>query len=200
MKKGNGGFSLVELIVAMAIMAIAGISIFRFMSYSSDNYKRSNEDVKLQYEQQLAVNQIRDLILESSRALFYDESSKTLIIYSQSTDSAGNIIYPVIKMTYKQDENKIYFGTKDFLNVSGVSITAITDENILAENVSKFTVDLSKVKKNKVTFHMAFEINGKKQEVEEVVALRNKLLVSDETDTIYTGSVLLRIVSLKVLS
>ena len=61
MRRNNKGFSLVELIVALAIFAIAGVAVFGFMVNSSRLYQRTNVEVKLQYEQQLAVNQIRDM-------------------------------------------------------------------------------------------------------------------------------------------
>ncbi|MGN0155931.1 MAG: type II secretion system protein J, partial [Lachnospiraceae bacterium] len=91
MKKNDRGYSLVELIVAFAIFAVVGIAVFGFMTYSSNNYRRTNTDIKLQYEQQLAVNQVRDLIVESTSAIYFDESSKTLAIYSLGTNDEGNV-------------------------------------------------------------------------------------------------------------
>lgn len=187
MKKNDRGYSLVELIVAIAIFAVVGIAVFGFMTYSSNNYRRTNTDIKLQYEQQLAVNQVRDLIVESTSAIYFDESSKTLAIYSLGTSDAGNVVYPVTKVAFDAAEKKLYFGKKTFDTKDSISYAAITDTQLLAENVDSFEVDLSKVKRDKVTFKITFLVQDKSQEVTEVVALRNRLLVSNETDKIYSG-------------
>jgi len=185
MKNKNGGFSLVELIVAMAIFVIAGLAIFSFVSYSSGSYKRTNEDVKLQYDQQLAVNQVRDLLVEATAGIYYDASSNSLAIYSRSTDSAGNVKYPVTRVTYDEVKKTLSVGKKVFDNAADISFADVTDLKLMAENVTKFEADLTNVKKNKVTFQMGFEINGKGHEVTETVALRNRLVVSNEVDTIF---------------
>ena len=74
--RNNKGFSLVELIVAFAITAIAGLAVFGLMSAGTNHFTRTGNDVGLQYEQQVVVNRLRDVLLESSDALRYDDSTK----------------------------------------------------------------------------------------------------------------------------
>ena len=96
----NKGFSLVELIVALAIFGIAGVAVFGFMVNSSRLYQRSNVDVKLQYEQQLAVNQIRDMVVESDKGIYFDDTSKTLALYGAMKNVSGVKSYPVTVIRY----------------------------------------------------------------------------------------------------
>ena len=64
MMRNNKGFSLIELLIALAILSVAGVAIAGFVMNTSHSYSQTNKEVKLQYEQQLAVNQIRDMIVE----------------------------------------------------------------------------------------------------------------------------------------
>ena len=83
--KNNKGFSLVELIVSFAILAIAGLAIYGMMSTSTNHFKKTGGDVGLQYEQQVVVNKLRDTLLESSNALSYDDSTKILLYTIRKT-------------------------------------------------------------------------------------------------------------------
>ena len=70
--KSNKGFSLVELIVSFAILAIAGTAIYGLMSAGTNHFTRTGTDVGLQYEQQVVVNRLRDTLIEASSALNYN--------------------------------------------------------------------------------------------------------------------------------
>ena len=60
MKEQNDGFSLVELIVSMAILMIAGAALIGFLSYCMGQYKRTNEEVDLQYASQVFDNRFKN--------------------------------------------------------------------------------------------------------------------------------------------
>ncbi len=185
MRQNNKGFSLVELIVALAIFGIAGVAVFGFMVNSSRLYQRTNVEVKLQYEQQLAVNQIRDMVVESDRGIYFDEASKTLALYGAAKQEGGATVYPVTVVRYVESEQKMYYGIKNFATLADVSFAAVDTTKLLAENVKAFKVDLTKVKNDKVLFDVTFIVGDKEQTAKETVALRNRLVVSNEVDTIW---------------
>ena len=186
MTRNNKGFSLIELIVAIAILAIAGVTIFGFVVNTSNSYSRTNKEVKLQYEQQLAVNQIRDMIVESDKGIYFDAASKSLALYGAvKKDDAGVKCYPVTVIRFMEPDGKMYFGTKDFSSVSEITFAEVSTSKLLSENIKEFNVDLTKVKKDKVQFQVTFIVGDKEQKVTETVALRNRLVVSNNVDTIW---------------
>ena len=67
----NSGFTLVELVIVMAIMGILGLAVVGFIGTSTKQYKYASKDVDLQYEAQLTMNQIGDLIIDAQKCVKY---------------------------------------------------------------------------------------------------------------------------------
>ena len=71
----NSGFTLVELVVVMAIMGILGLAVVGFIGTSTKQYKYASKDVDLQYEAQLTMNQIGDLIIDAQKGVKYEPAT-----------------------------------------------------------------------------------------------------------------------------
>ena len=105
----NSGFSLVELIIAIAILVIVTGAVCSFIIITSRNYANGNNDISVQQEAQLALNQISDVIIDATQSINYvgyDESNqpikalkdseftftpekKALIVYNTVTPASG---------------------------------------------------------------------------------------------------------------
>ena len=71
MQKQNRGFSLVELIIAIAILVIVTGAVCSFIIITSRNYANGNNDIGVQQEAQLAFNQISDVIIDARNSINY---------------------------------------------------------------------------------------------------------------------------------
>lgn len=107
-QKQNSGFSLVELIIAIAILVIVTGAVCSFIIITSRNYANGNNDISVQQEAQLALNQMSDVIIDATQSINYvgyDESNqpvkalkdseftftpekKALIVYNTATPTS----------------------------------------------------------------------------------------------------------------
>lgn len=68
-KSSNNGFTLVELVIAMAILAFLMTAVSSLMGTSVSSYKQTKADTELQATAQETYNQISDSIMQASRII-----------------------------------------------------------------------------------------------------------------------------------
>lgn len=148
--KCNKGFSLVELVVAIGILAVISTIVAFMMTSSSRNYSKMSVETQLQSEAQLVANAISEYAIDSYDAenlctetidAAYDNTlSKILVLHSLDRDS--NAADYVIARTA---ENKLYLGERT--KPAGGSWSAFTF-SLLGNYITDFTVDTSHVEKD----------------------------------------------------
>lgn len=128
-KLTNHGLSLVELICAIAILGLVGVTIGSMLVISSNSYDKGITEVELQQEAQLVVNQISDLVIDSSTdpatSLSVQFSGGTLTI-PEMTES-GTIKTHTITLS----------GTELYYSCDG------STPELMAEGITGFNVDTS---------------------------------------------------------
>ena len=78
--KDKRGFTLVELIISMAILAIVGGAITLMMQSGSRSYSNTKAELDLQMESQTLMAQMSTMIMESN-CVKYDKDNNTLALY-----------------------------------------------------------------------------------------------------------------------
>lgn len=80
MKADNRGFTLVELIVSVAILAIVMLAAFGFMLAGIKSYTSIDTRITRQFKAQLAVNQVGDSLMNCNTGLNTSDDGKIVYI------------------------------------------------------------------------------------------------------------------------
>lgn len=76
------GFTLVELLIGVVILSIVTAAVCSFIVIGSRSYAAANTEIMLQQEAQLAMNQISDVLIDTTRSVNYagyDESGSPVL-------------------------------------------------------------------------------------------------------------------------
>ena len=65
MKKSNKGYTLVELLLSIAVFSIVMVAILTIMSNTLGAYSKANLDVAVQEDAQLVANQLEEIITDA---------------------------------------------------------------------------------------------------------------------------------------
>ena len=101
--KDEKGYSLVEVLVVVMILAIVGAAILGFMVTSAKLFSGSKTEVDVQTEAQLTINWLNDVLVEAGHGVTYreEESSGRNILEIYNTEN-------VFTITWMKAENRLY--------------------------------------------------------------------------------------------
>ncbi len=212
-KMNDHGFTLVEVLVTVAILGIAIGAIGGFMVVGARSFSSTSSEVNLQYESQLAYNQLQDLIVDAQLGItqaqvvggsetiidadtLMDDAAekKKITIYNGRKDDTGKIVdgiaYVIIwdnatDRLYYEEYNVTADGSGD-----PVLGTAIVTNARMADWITDFDADLSKLEsKSIVSIHMAFQKENKSYDANYNITVRNKVLVNKSMKDTYTAPI-----------
>ena len=75
----NKGFTLIELIVTIAIIAIFSGVVLTFITTGSNIYRSTSSSAKVQMETQETFDQIEELLIDVNRSMYYANGSGSSI-------------------------------------------------------------------------------------------------------------------------
>ncbi len=184
--KNNKGFSLLELIIAFALLSIVSAMVVGFISASSSAFRNVNSEVSLQYESQVTLGQLQEYLIDCSGGVTFDNGGKVLYILNKEENADGSASHRL--HTVQQIEDKLYYDAQPVtydagahtLNYYGLN-PPYYDPDLMASGVTSFTVTFDTsgtdtVSATKAHLTIAFVKNGKTYTGTQDVAFRNNVL------------------------
>lgn len=158
-KNKNRGFTLVELIISVAILGIIVIGAGTFMVAGTRTYSSLNYSVRLQYEAQLAMAQLQEYTVDCTTGMAWDSTEAALYIAN------GNTVHI---FDYDETAQTLSYGTG-----TAAENLSFTANSMCAEHVADMDVVLLNAgKQMEITLTMT---RGNKTYVAtQVIALRNQ--------------------------
>ena len=200
-KLNNRGFTLIEMVVTVAIITIFAGVVLNFITTGSNFFRNTSNTAKVQMETQETFDKIEDMIINSNRKLSYGESSHIFEVASfdeQVASKSGGIATASLRSVNSSTDNTVKNeeNVRDYIiwNESTEEITYIHSEksdgtwrnsntsstnplgDVLATGVTYFQADVSKaISDNIVNFVLKTKKGTKEVETTHSVSLRNNL-------------------------
>lgn len=196
-KNDHKGFTLIELVVAIAIASIVVAIIGSILVISSRSYASTSTEAGIQSDAQIVMNQVQDLVIDTTNAIKYtydnnDNNSVTTDSEIPATAAQKSLYMYNAKIIYEirwdRTAGTITYYEYPTLDGKTKASAVPTETDILAgdtalgEYVTSFACDLSHVAdKRIVAIEMDFEKGGKSYHAANNISLRNRIGVSANT-------------------
>lgn len=192
-RENNGGLTLVELLVSIAVLLVVSTAIFAFILTGSRFYNRHSAEADMQSEAQIMKNYLDDLIRDTGRGLTYYEdgykgADRCLIIYGEET---------IAFLGWIQSEEKVHYleKGKDSIRQDGDSYVVSFEEwennaanwPLLSEYVKSFSISLEKLTEQHQLFvcDMEFSLRQREMKTAHTITLRNQIVNAERLEEIY---------------
>ena len=70
-RENQKGFTIIEVLIATVILSIVVLTVCAFIMVGSKSYAAGNSDINVQQEAQLALNQMSDVLIDTTRSVNY---------------------------------------------------------------------------------------------------------------------------------
>ncbi len=179
MKKlfGNRGFTLVELMVAFAILGVVMLSVTFVISTSSNTYSKIATDINLQYESQLAMSQLQEYIIDCNSAIGAGSDGSLYVVDEKDSN------FEIYKFAKKPDADVLYFyktAVDDFDPAApGFSSITFDSGQLMSSYVKAFSATISassgSLNASSVIVTIKYGTGGEAYDGCQTFALRNQV-------------------------
>ena len=190
----NGGFTLVEMIVAVAITAVFSAVVLTAVAAGSRLYRSISGSTRVQIDTQELTDSVEKLIVNAGESIYYaygsgkspgapisddidgsTDGDRTLLLCSIQKNKGGAGIRVVDVLDWRESEQKLYYSRQE-ITAAGTSM--LTEPSVYGEGVREFHVDVSRADSDGIIrFQLITENLGKKLRMLHTVDLRNPVKI-----------------------
>lgn len=190
----NGGFTLVEMIVAVAITAVFSAVVLTAVAAGSRLYRSISGSTRVQMDTQELTDSVEKLIVNAGESIYYAYGSgkspgapisddidgsmdgdRTLLLCSIQKNKGGAGIRVVDVLDWRESEQKLYYSRQE---ITAAGISMLTEPSVYGEGVREFHVDVSRADSDGIIrFQLITENLGKKLRTLHTVDLRNPVKI-----------------------
>lgn len=190
----NGGFTLVEMIVAVAITAVFSAVVLTAVAAGSRLYRSISGSTRVQMDTQELTDSVEKLIVNAGESIYYaygsgkspgapisddidgsTDGDRTLLLCSIQKNKGGAGICVVDVLDWRESEQKLYYSRQE-ITAAGTSM--LTEPSVYGEGIREFHVDVSRADSDGIIrFQLITENLGKKLRTLHTVDLRNPVKI-----------------------
>ena len=181
----NRGLTLLELIITFALLGIVSLAITGLLSTGANSYRRVSTEVSLQYESQLAMNQLQEYLIDSNGGVYFD--GDILYVADADGESEGAPLWFIHCFYWNADSAELYYWkgtvTYDEHNQPQCTPPAFDSSEwaLMASYVGTFHAEpgtFTDSSKQFCRIVLTMSLGGRTYTAEETVALRNPVKTS----------------------
>lgn len=191
-KQKNRGFTLVEIIVTVAIIAVFSGVVLTAVTAGARMYRNVSSSTRVQVDAQQLADDMENLIIDANKGVYYaygrgsalgtaitddidsgTAGDRTLLVCNQCQDENGNTYLKVEALDFEEAEETVYYS-------SWRQGETASERSVYAEGIKSFRVDVSQVVSGHTfRFSLTTEKNGKQINTLHTVNLRNQIKVAE---------------------
>jgi prepilin-type N-terminal cleavage/methylation domain-containing protein len=154
--KDNRGFSLIELLIAVAVLAVVSTMLMQILAAAAGLYRKTIVTSQLQKSSQMLSRRLETAIMNAKSLYYLENPDKGVFLYMGDTVPEQNeTSFPGAYLWFDKETNAVYYCDQKMLTTSdGYQLTIADVKNalegedgtdkdyLLAVDVSELTFDL----------------------------------------------------------
>lgn len=157
MKGNNKGFSLVELLIAIAVSSLVMLTMLALWSYATNQMAKANQKVQIQNEAKDIMNHIITNVQEGSEAEYREVGyGPSAVRYLKVVNNSDDVPDNKKEIVYWNIGNKIYYASTDTYCSASNTVTIATlssdDTHLLGDYVDGFVCDIKENAQSKTKY------------------------------------------------
>lgn len=180
--KNNKGFTLVEMLVAFAVLGVIMVILTIIIHTGSTTYSTLSSDINLQYESQITMNQLENYIINCNGYAAVNTAGDRLYIINNN--GGGTYTEYIFVKSTATDELDRYKKPLESINTSDPGLFTLgTEHELMSSYVNTFKADISAdsgIAKS-VEITITYGLGNKTQTCRQTIGFRNKVTLLNVT-------------------